>query len=82
MKTATNRLPADNRCRCIVKQVSVVEVKAGDLVRQLPEAIDLCENCSSPFADWLKSCDHTNHARPGEAFDAAPLRDLVGAITR
>jgi hypothetical protein len=41
-----------------------VEVKAGELTRQLPEALDLCQECEALFLDFLKSGHHANHAGP------------------
>jgi hypothetical protein len=61
-----------DRCRgCIVEQGSVIEVKAGILRGQLPEALDLCEDCSALFADWLKSGHHAAHVEPGSGIPVA-----------
>jgi hypothetical protein len=34
---------------------SIIEVKAGDLVRQLDQPMDLCSECCAEFLDWLRS---------------------------
>jgi hypothetical protein len=49
-------------------------VKAGVLTSQLPEAMELCEDWSALFADWLKSGHHTHQAAPERTADAAPVR--------
>jgi hypothetical protein len=56
--------------RCIVQQGSGVEVKAGVLTSQLPEALDLCEDCSALFADWLRSGHQASQAGPVGAIPA------------
>jgi hypothetical protein len=51
-----------------VEQGSVIEVKAGELTRKLPsEPLDLCEDCSALFLDWLRSGHQANHAAPARA---------------
>jgi hypothetical protein len=46
---------------------AVVDVQAGGMVRQYPEALDLCKECSERFADWLRSGHQANHSGPGGA---------------
>ena len=53
MKTVTRIC---DRCGgVLVDQGSIVEVKAGDLVHQIAEPLDLCSDCGPLFLDWLRS---------------------------
>ena len=52
---------------CILEGGAIVDVQAGGMVRQYPEAIDLCKKCSERFADWLRSGGQANHSGPGGA---------------
>ena len=57
-----------DRCgQNILEGGAVVDVQAGGMVRQYPEALDLCKECSKRFADWLGSGRQTNQDGPGGA---------------
>ncbi len=45
---------------------SAVKV-GGGMVRQYPEALDMCPECSERFTDWLRSAHQANHSGPGGA---------------
>jgi hypothetical protein len=65
-----------DRCKgCWVEQGSVIEVKGGELTRQLPETLDLCTDCSALFADFLKSGHPTRQAAPH-----GPLGSEAGSL--
>jgi hypothetical protein len=52
----------------VVERGSVLEVKAGELTKQIAEPwVDLCSDCSSGFTDWLKSGRQTHHDGLGGA---------------
>jgi hypothetical protein len=42
---------------------SIVDVQAGGMVRQHPEPLDLCKECSERFTDWLRSGHHPGSGR-------------------
>jgi hypothetical protein len=47
-----------------VEQGSVIGVKAGALTRQQSETLDLCEDCSRLYIDFLQSGHQAVHAGP------------------
>ena len=52
-----------DRCgQNILEGGSIVDVQAGGMVRQHPEPLDLCKECSERFTDWLRSGHQANQA--------------------
>jgi hypothetical protein len=65
-----------DRCKgCCVEQGSVIEVKAGDLTKQVTETLDLCTDCSALFADFLRSGYQAAHAGP-----VGPIPGALGSL--
>jgi len=56
---------------------AIVDVQAGGMVRQHPEPLDLCEECSERFTDWLKSGRHANQGGPGGALAATAVASMA-----
>ncbi len=52
MKTFT--IVCDRCSTSIDGNHSILEVKAGDLVKQLGEPLDLCSVCADLFLDWIR----------------------------
>ena len=58
----------------ILEGGAIVDVQAGGMVRQYPEALDLCKECSERFADWLRSGHQANHSGPGGAISQTAVQ--------
>lgn len=57
-----------DRCGCVILDGGVIiVVQAGGMVRQHPEPLDLCKECSERFSEWLRSGHQANHGVPGGA---------------
>ena len=66
-----------DRCgQNILEGGAIVDVQAGGMVRQYPEALDLCKECSERFADWLRSGHQANHSGPGGAISSTAVLGL------
>jgi hypothetical protein len=59
----------------------VIEIKVGALTRQQPETLDLCDDCSRLFTDFIQSGHQAAHAGPVEAIPAA-LEGLPSVAAR
>jgi hypothetical protein len=66
MKTVTR---IRDRCGSVLIEChgSILEIKAGLLARRFSEPLDLCTDCGSLFANWLRSGRQTRQNGPGEA---------------
>jgi len=64
-------------CQSATLEGAVVDVQAGGMVRQYADPLDLCQECSERFSDWLKSGRQANHHEPGGALADTAVASLA-----
>ncbi len=64
----------------ILEAGSTIDVQAGGMVRQHPEPLDLCKECSDRFSDWLRSAHQANHSGPGGALAETAVASHGGEL--
>ena len=55
---------------------STVKLAAG-MIRQHPEPLDLCKECSERFSDWLRGGRQANHGGAGGAIGDATVVSMA-----
>ena len=68
-----------DRCgQNILEGGAIVDVQADGMVRQYPEALDLCRECSERFGDSLRSGWQANQDGPGGVISLTSVADEAG----